>query len=109
MLTLAGLKHRFLTPSLPSSHSLVFEQNGSASDHSLTKAVFLDPLGGCFAFNHAAHKTHAAVSSSILSLRDLQIDSAFDSFALENTPGLWLNIVIMEKLAASGSRPLEQA
>lgn len=43
--------------------------------------------------------------------RDLQIDSVLDSFALENTPGLWLNIVIVENgcLAASRPRPLEQA
>lgn len=93
----------------PPAIVFVFEQNGSASDRSLTKAVFLDPLGGCFSFNHVAHKTCAAVSSLIPSLRDLQIASALDSFALENSPGVWINIVIVERLAASGPRSLEQA
>lgn len=107
-LSLAGPKHRFLNLSLPSSHSLVFEQNGWASDHSLTKAAFLDPFQQLFSFNHVAHKTCAAVPFLVMSPRDLKIDYVLDNFALENTPGPWLNIVIVEKLAASGPRPLEQ-
>lgn len=92
----AGLKHKFLTPSLPSSHSLWTEWLSQWL--LLYQSSFSWPFGKLFEFWPCVSQK---LWSSFTIPQRISI-SAFDSFALENTPGLRLKIMTLEKLAVRG-------
>lgn len=96
---LVGLKHRFLTPTLSFSHSLWTEWLSQWL--LLNQSSFSWPFEKLFEFQPCM--SQEPWSSFIFDTIPQRIfKSAFDSFALENTPGAWLNIMILEKLAARG-------